>query len=210
MPNFRVMAVFQAFTNLPEDRFVNTFHFSDPFNSEIEVMSAVHDFYEGDRPSTKPLADHLSPTILRPYEIKVYNLADPEPRVPEIFAQTLPDRPLQSSTGVPEEVAICVSYHGAPPRTARRRGRIYFGPLGSTGEEVFPASSAAFTRVPDPLITDLIDAAEQLIAAGVGWCVRSTVPAENFVPITGGWVDNRFDTQRRRGPEVSLRTTFGS
>jgi hypothetical protein len=45
---------------------------------------------------------------------------------------------------------------------------------------------------------------------GVPWCIRSTTPSENFVPIVGGYIDNAFDTQRRRGPADTARLTFGA
>jgi hypothetical protein len=195
---------------LPEDKFVNTFHFSNPFTSAALAQSAVRDFYLNTRSSTRSLGYHLSPSILRNFEIRVYNLGDPEPRVPQIFNWTLPTRPPQSSTGIPEEAAVCLSFHGAPPRTARRRGRIYFGPMGSTGEQISPAGDAVFTRVTNNLIDDLIEAGEGLLASNQGWAIRSTVPTENFVQVTGGWVDNRLDTQRRRGPEPLVREVFGA
>jgi hypothetical protein len=47
-------------------------------------------------------------------------------------------------------------------------------------------------------------------AAGIPWCIRSVTPTENYVPITNGFIDNAFDTVRRRGPKTTTRQVWGS
>jgi hypothetical protein len=47
-------------------------------------------------------------------------------------------------------------------------------------------------------------------ASALRWSIRSITPVENFVPIVAGWIDDAFDTQRRRGPDPSFRTNWGA
>lgn len=138
-----------------------------------------------------------------------------------------------SRTGYPSEVAACLSYKnttigGVPAR--RRRGRIYIGPLyqgfGVEGTFQRPSIMAA-TR------TFMIDVAQELVTrlaatgAGYEWGIfsrpyegRDAIPRETrpdlpaipprggaFYPINEFWVDDAFDTQRRRGERPVSRTT---
>lgn len=207
----RVMFVGHGPSNLPEDRVINVFHFSQSGAYEDNVpacFDAVSDFYIGAR-STRPVAQWLSPWVQRDAELRQYDLAEAKPRVPTI--QTLDLGAVPSAEGAPEEVALCITMHGAvpPALTARRRGRLYIGPLNNFG--VVGGSTSAPSRPQATLITDLTEAAIQLAglpATTFRWCIRSTVPAENFVPVASGYVDNAFDTQRRRGPEASTRTPW--
>jgi len=213
MTNIRSMVIFQGFSSLPEDRFINTFHFQNPLAGFEELAGVagtlLEGFYDHVGPSTNPVSSYLSPAVQRAVTINHYDLGDPEPRVPIVDGFTIPAAPPQGGVGVPEELAVCLSYHGTPPVTPRRRGRIYFGPLGNLGTVITPSTGSSYTRIASVLINDLASAAEALVVGSGGtWVIRSTVPAENFVPIVGGWVDNAPDTQRRRGPEPSIRTLW--
>lgn len=62
------------------------------------------------------------------------------------------------------------------------------------------------------LITNLVANGQELLnesdaAAGWTWMVHSSVTGDNFA-VVDGWVDDEFDTQRRRGRLPTLRTTF--
>jgi hypothetical protein len=116
---------------------------------------------------------------------------------------------------MPEEVALVCTLKGDPPDTARRRGRIYLGPFSLNGlaqvgaTNTVPArpnvaSSQGIVRV---AADRCIDLANQT-AIPRTWVIRSTVPVENFVPITNGHIDNAWDTQRRRGPATTARTLW--
>jgi hypothetical protein len=208
MANIRAMAIFQAFNNLPEDRFVNTFHFSNGTAYGIHapiVADALRSFYETERTAGNSVGSMLSPCVNRAYEVRTYNLADLEPRVPTTFFGVLPAA--DEVSGLPEEVSIVLSYHGEPPVTGRRRGRIYIGPL-SVGAVEF-ASDDQFSQVGSAERFTLSLAGQELASWDVlgpaSWCIRSTVPVENFVPIVGGWVDGAPDTQRRRGAPTTIR-----
>lgn len=206
------MFVGQLASGLPEDRIVNVFHFqaAEAYSSaSFAARDQVRDFYTGAN-TTFSVGAYLSCYLSRAAKIVTYDLAEPPPRVPTELAFTLPDA--TSLNGLPEEVAVCLSMRGAIPPAAgpRRRGRVYIGPLNQSAYD-----TAATIRPARPIasfITDLTVAATRLQAAGIGgvlWCIRSERPVENFVPVSGGWVDNAFDTQRRRGPDATERTEWG-
>jgi hypothetical protein len=119
---------------------------------------------------------------------------------------------------LPAELAIAVSYHsaygsdpefaaGSRPR-ARDRGRIYFGPLG--GSTMTIDASTNETRVNAAVRTTLSAAAARLMAhTDVTWQLWSRKKATIF-PVVGGWVDDAFDVQRRRGNLSLARTSYGA
>lgn len=143
-----------------------------------------------------------------------------------------PARPQDDA--LPSEVALCMSFANvgtsATP-AARRRGRIFLGPLCNTAV----ARVAGTSRVkPQPTVIDSINQAGQwlatrmhtLLGAEAGWCVysrpfagrpetvrpgRSTLP--ELPPRAGAVylvnqvsVDDAMDTQRRRGERATART----
>lgn len=206
----RAMAVFQGHSGLPEDRYVNTFHFSNlsPYASLLtDAFSVLEDLYNNAN-TTHSLAAWLSPTISRDAEFRFYDLSDDEPRVPTIEPWTLPTA--ADTDGDPEECAAVLSFHGDPPVTARRRGRIYLGPLAQGA--IASADNDTYSALHPQLTADMVLAASSALAVsqgnGAGWSIRSGVPVENFVPIVGGWVDNAIDIQRRRGAEATVRSTW--
>lgn len=198
-------------SNLPQDRIINVFHFTGTgayADNTDACFDAVHDFYVGAR-STRPVAQWLSPWVQRSAEMRQYNLDEAKPRVPTILPLDLGSVP--STEGAIEEAALCITLHGGipPALTARRRGRVYIGPLNNFG--VVGGTTTVASHPQTALITDLTEAAIQLAgspALTVQWCILSTVPAVNFVPIVSGYVDNAFDTQRRRGPDATQRTPW--
>jgi hypothetical protein len=218
MTQVRVMAIFQGGSLLPEDRFINTFHFADEELTDSYLTLAegcrerVRDFYVVAH-TTDPLGLYLSSYVQRAFTVVSYNMLLPKgTRTPTVLSGTLPN---VSGGGLPEEVAICLTLQGAPPVTARRRGRLYIGPLMNQSTVIAASSSTTPAR---PLMTGasnvaacILDKANFLVDESsvlLPWCIRSTVPTENYVPIVQGYVDNAFDTQRRRGPDPSTRNYF--
>jgi hypothetical protein len=174
------------------------------------VVALLEAFYFAANTSADPVAVYLSPWVSRTATFITYNLADAKPRVPTATEETLPTA--GSTSGLPEEVAVCLSYRGAIPPGAspRRRGRIYLGPLGVGVMDY--ASTTGFSHPAPTFVSALAQAATRLISQSnsdsIAWCIRSTVPSENFVPIDAGYIDNAFDTQQRRGPKSSSRVPF--
>lgn len=132
---------------------------------------------------------------------------------------------------LPQEVALCVSYQGTPgPGVVqrRRRGRIYIGPLNAsavaTSGIARPALgirnvlSEAFVK----LAQDVDNSAELVVYSrpypGRGVIERpgrAPLPAIAARPaatvnVDQVWVDDEFDTQRRRGLERTGRTLIST
>lgn len=204
MSHIRVMFIGHGPSNLPVDRVINVFHFigpglyaADQPNAEL----AVAGFYNTGTGQSTTIGSWLSPWVQRSAEMRSYDLDTVPPRVPTVAPLGLG---ATAGNGYAEEVAMCLSYRGALPSTARRRGRIYIGPLKESAIEAAHAGSPAAPVT--ALVTDLTVAATRLANdLSVDWAVHSTVPTSNFVPIVAGWVDNALDTQRRRGPDATTR-----
>jgi hypothetical protein len=101
-----------------------------------------------------------------------------------------------------------LSFQGAPESgvsQARKRGRVFIGPLrssliGADGRPS-PATVSLFAAEGE----DLLDASNA--ATTWSWTVHSATTGDNSV-VTNGWCDNEFDTQRRRGRIATSRTVF--
>lgn len=194
-------------SGLPEDTTVNTFHFNagTPGSGDYnDIHDALASFYTGaNTVAGATLMSFLSPVLSGDYELNLYLLDDPEPRAPvatftDTFSKGGPD-------GLPSEVALCLSFQADPVSgqiQARRRGRIFFGPLESG------AVDSEGTRPLQQLRDALCEAAERLMtesgADSVPWVVYSRA-GDSFAAVEGGWVDNSFDTQRRRGEAPTNR-----
>ena len=109
------------------------------------------------------------------------------------------------SLALPHEVAVCLSYAAEddPSKAGpRRRGRIYLGPMGTTGGGVDrPAST----------LRNLVLAFGQSLASigtasSTTWKLYSRTDQATF-KIESIWCDDAWDTQRRRGLAPTLRTT---
>lgn len=142
------------------------------------------------------------------HEIKWTALPGSPPNYP--FATTTFNLTTAPAGGnMPQEVAMALSFQGARfaglPQN-RRRGRVFLGPLDSSvcGTDDRPVS--AFLTTMTGAATTL-KAACQALSPAVNWSVWSQTDAD-VVNITDGWMDNAFDTVRRRGIEVTSRTLF--
>jgi hypothetical protein len=115
---------------------------------------------------------------------------------------TLPSTDAAVDQGAP------VTHTGKTRPRARHRGRVYLGPL--TVQPVTPDLNGNAV-VSDAFIGDIIAAWTTMntstIAAGWRQSVWSRRDAAIY-PVAGGWVDNRFDSQRRRQTAATVRTTF--
>ena len=199
-------------TLIPKDLTVNTWYFEPPgaiSSSAADITTALDTFYTA-------IGGLLSPVLTGTGSVAYYDLEDPEPRVPVAtgLITFTPD-----TTGLPEEVALCLSFQGAVvsgEAQARRRGRVYLGPLSSDGSTLF----TGYYRPSSGTRSSITTAANALMGtAGINWSVFSPTTAgpppwaagdlaNAFTPVTNGWVDDTFDTQRRRGAPTTARTVF--
>jgi hypothetical protein len=136
-------AVFQSATELPKDRFINTFHFvgltavSPGDSTEMECAAArIAQFYtkqypvDPDHPAlTAAISDYLSAEIDRTVTVNVYDHLQAKPRTPYPFHFAL--TAAGGAQSLPEEVALCASYYSAR-NVARQRGRLYIGPFNTS------------------------------------------------------------------------------
>jgi hypothetical protein len=187
-----------------EDTVVNSWYFDvddATIAGVVNAQAAVDTFYTSIKSYLSVKQDWLNGYA------KWYNMADPERRVP--FAEGVFIVSGSPSAGcLPPELAICLSYQGVKmsgSSQARRRGRIYLGPLGNN------AISTTSGEVASGAVTAVVAAAQTLLtASGLGdwtWVLYSRTSGSSVL-IDNGWVDNAPDIQRRRGIDPSARTTF--
>lgn len=205
---YKAMVIRQCESGLAEDVYVNTFTFladDDKVTAADDINSALIDFYEN--PGTVGAIDKwYHPCVNNSRIIKIYKLSDLKPREPLIRVSTATTTRI-TSVGMPEEVAVVLSFSAAAPHTARRRGRIYFGPLVHAA--VTPMSGTDISSVHAELQQGLTDGAIRLANhVDAGWLIHSLAGAGSFSAVETGWVDNAFDTQRRRGMTATLRRTW--
>jgi hypothetical protein len=210
----RAQVVLQGKSGKPEDVFVNTYHFvatSGGIGDAGVIRDHLVELYNVVPPGAglRAIASDLSNVCLRTAnasKVKVYNLADPMPRIPFSFDWTL--GPSLAATGIelPAELAVCVSYYATLNRP-RMRGRAYIGPWVSVQEDV---GTTERSRPPAVIRDSLAATFKRLIdkpAEVVQLAVYSTVDSVARV-VTNGWVDDAWDIQRRRGQDAETRTLF--
>jgi hypothetical protein len=222
---------------LTSDVYENVLHLdvagSDPAGQDIiDAMSGLRDFWivDSGAPSGK-IGEYLSEIVNRATNacsILAYFTNDYSGQTPMgspigQLSFTLPAA--VATTQIPEEVCAVLSYHGdltdvpvtqsnpnPPPATIRpaqrRRGRMFLGPLGiSAGTE----QNNQYR--PNPVFrTDVTLAFQALynyIVLQTPWVLGVWSKADAAVyPVVGGYMDDAWDVQRRRGLEPTTRTTF--
>lgn len=200
-------------SGIPADFVTNTFHFTvqytevdgtgptSRFASCAEVRTALVTMYDS-------LRTRLGGLQIGTHEIKFVDLGDPKPRLPcaeFVWAFTA----LPPAAQLPAEVAIVCSFQGTLEsgiNPATRKNRVFMGPLATSlvdtsGGRVTAAGQAAFVTAFAALAEDSSLASDVWV-----WIGYSPKLSNPFV-VQGGWVDNAFDTQRRRG---TLATSRGS
>lgn len=187
-------------SGIPEDATVNTFH--------VRQVGGTTDFaawVEAWEDAMEDVRPYFANTVaLTGHTLKIYNLADPEPRAP-VYTGSWSFGSAVGATTFPSEVALCVSFQGArlsgtPQR--RRRGRIFLGPLHQGSADAGRPSASFRTDA----LTFLTTLNAGITAAGADFGVWSRAN-ELFVQADNGWVDNAYDTQRRRGLAPTVRNT---
>jgi len=202
MPAYTTQFTLFPTSNLVADASTNTWSCQADNVAALNLFdNALETFYESCRtlfPSTVRQTAHV---------IKSYDRSDPLPRAPVLIG-AFAFSAAPTGNPLPPEVSLCGSFQ-APPASgipqARRRGRIFLGPLN--------IGTIAGTGRPTPgSVTILRNALEALRVASAAaatweWSVFSTKNLVNY-SITNGWVDDEYDTQRRRGRLPVVRTVF--
>jgi len=212
--------IFQDVSLLPEDVFVNTFHFdSGPGAVTVadatDMHTALKSFYNDVHGAgVNPLAFEMSTNLQRnASQIKTFDLSTPEPRVP-VLQETWTLGAGGATPNYPNEVACCLSYKNGAPfpgiPLARQRGRIFHGPLQSN----VGGNSQGDMRPGPPYMIELAEAGKFLIQdVNTVWVVHSPSQVDDAAvfqdfTVTTCYVDNAFDTQRRRGRAPTSRTVL--
>jgi len=208
MPPYKAMVKLQKTSLNPEDVIINTFWFGGPgAGTEAQMMTdittALGTFYQ--------LVDQYFSSNIQTNgnTVTFYDMADGTPRVP-VGITTLANLTCDT-TALPDEVALCLSFQGdrvSGIPQARLRGRVFLGPLGRAalgaaglGDRPVAAARTAWANAGDGLL------AASAAATNWEWGVFSQ-DYNIFTPITNGWVDDAFDTQRRRGLRPINRTVW--
>ncbi len=214
MTNILVRCTLKSANGRSADDCVNTFAVTVP-NEAVTTPEQLTDkfdrFYNGLSGGSTRLSTFINGSIRREDGLVLELIESPEspPNVP-FFTRVYDLPPPAVSTSLPQEVACCLSFndggYAAAANKGRHRGRIYFGPLVTTAAAT---GTGGIARPEATLVQSLTDRGRNLINelndVDADWCVWSRVNG-TFLTVQGGWVDNEFDTQRRRGHERTGRT----
>jgi hypothetical protein len=212
---YRAQVTFEGTNTTPRDRIVHTYCFKrkaalgsvgleDMGSIADELQRRLREFYvDPVAPSAERVINFIPPMFRQVVTLRVYNLEQP----PERLAH---ERPINTTgagtTGnpLPRDVALCMSFF-SHRNLKRRRGRIYLGPL-TTGT-LDPQTGRPVQHV----ITAINAAAQRLANEGAGdncdWAILSPTDAD-AKPVTAGWCDNEWDTQRSRGFSANNRWSW--
>jgi hypothetical protein len=222
-------AVLPSTTGRPEDAVINTFAWltstSPASNSELtDIGVFMTSFYNNVRATTFSVASFLGTQLSRAAlaaHFKLYDLTGAEDGRPHgspirDITWTL-GNPTPASTNLPSEIAVVLSFHslltdfqqelGDTRPAARRRGRVYLGPVNSGALNVDATSHIVSVST---LCRDTISqAGDAMLATPTAQWAQWSRANLQLDSVTGGFVDNAFDSQRRRGESATLRTVFG-
>lgn len=203
---------------LPADASVNVWHTTVPDGTApgvaaTAVQTALIGFYTAVNPgSTQSLSSYFSSIMSGTWSIKTYDLADSKPRTPILDSTPTPFTP--GTNALPTEVALVLSFRRTPasgvnPR--RTRGRLYIGPFSAV-TTVADQATGRPAATANSIIPTLKAAAAAFLAASTAssawsWAVWSPTNG-SAVDVQQGWVDNAWDTQRRRGIAATTRLAF--
>lgn len=213
-----VQVVLPRTTGLPADVVVNNWHFKKQSGSSFadaaaEVAPIVQHFYDTKTGTqSQKIGTYIGSAIDRGtnWLTKTYDgSVAPGSRIP--IQDTFAGPTSGSSSSLPAEVAYCLSFRSfftlAP--LSHQRGRIYLGPFNDFARA--SGTTLGDSRPDGTMQGDILDAAQQVgaeVAASThinAWCTYS--PTSNVLfPIGEIFVDDAWDTQRRRGVAPGTRT----
>lgn len=222
-----VRAVMSNANGLVADEFVNDFAFTKSLAQTapelLALVDRVDSFYNDDATNGFSVGEFISETVNRAathrmdlYRIAAGGLGSPLLSVPWLG----PVAPIPGSHNLPNEVACVVSFHadltgvleevGTIRPKARRRGRLYIGPLIPEATDQANPNPGANTVLLQALREGIVRIASTNDDAGSGGAFGVWSRVDQVVRrAVGGWTDNAMDTQRRRGQESTARVTFG-
>jgi hypothetical protein len=207
--------IFECTNGIPRDSVVNTFHFNTNGHagSDVEKLEWVRDhlfsFYnDTHHTSVSNIASWLSATLSRSANkahLKLYWMSDPHPRQPISYDWTL-GAVASGDNGLPVETCLCLSQYSNLLHTKSGRGRVYIGPLHSNSVRISAGNVFPFGDCIDPIRYGGRYLIDESTASGskATWSIYSRKLNEMH-PVDTAFVDNEFDTQRRRGHRATVR-----
>jgi hypothetical protein len=187
------MAVFRAQiataqdSLFPSDRIMITPHFETTSGQDYEALAEeiaiAWDTYTG---------------TLNEITVKIYDALDTTPPAYPL-AEYVMQPGVAGAATVNRDAALCLSFYAGVNRP-RYRGRIYV-PLSLIG---ISPGAARPTTPQMQRAADLVPVLRDIGDASVNWCVYSRVDGVGR-PVTNWWVDNNWDSQRRRGTKPTAR-----
>lgn len=209
MPLCRAQVTFPAVSAIPADAVTNTWHF-DSYGPEVDfqnVADMLKDFYSKTYAALNPISYYLASGLSNVAEVRIYKMSDPKPRPPAFEGTFELGRP-SGITPIPTECAVVLSFQAtrqAGMPQSRRRNRVYLGPFsnranGSDGRPS-PGLKDSIARA----AKELLDAAQ----ASVVWSWAVYSPTNDaYYNVNNGWIDDAWDTQRRRGLAPTSRVVW--
>lgn len=202
-----------ASTNISRDNVSNSYCFYTPlptistedFQNPLDM---VEDLYctvpDG---GSSAAGAWINASINRACRLDLYDLGDPSPRAPVVTRNITLPAVVGSSAKLPAEVALVSSFQGSRvsgQSQARRRGRVFWGPLADMGtDHTVPTTTLRVA------LKNSFQAMKEASDASINWQWRIWSPTnENSVLVDNGWIDDAWDTQRRRGPRATARTVW--
>jgi hypothetical protein len=193
---YTVQMVLRATTGMPRDNSTNVLHFVQAAGSNQQDLA------------DDLVAAYVSTVIaggwvagIDQVMAKVYD-DGAAPNQPPMVTST--SAALNTPPVGPREVALCLSLRGKTLATSeaagsnpRKRGRIYVGPI----------VQGSFER-PSQGIRDSVKALGNAIAAAAGSNTYNWVVGSERGVVVEGFVDDEWDTQRRRGLRPTQRVIF--
>jgi len=186
-------------STLPRDRVTNVVHFEHvggvAFDTDLESMcSDLATMYQARYGGTGEV------------NVRAYDIGGEPPHVPR--ANVTKNSGSVWQTDQVREVALCLSFSGANRGDKRRRGRIYLAP------GVLGASPAVYTQRPNDATLDwALKFYTQANSSfpdigGIDWKFGIwSERGQHFTQATQAWVNDDWDTQRRRGLRETKRVT---
>jgi hypothetical protein len=218
----RVQVTIPRVNDIPADAVVNTLHYQlqdaggaplGDFILEADAVllaDSVADAFAG----SSSLWSNL---VKNELTVEVYDMAAPEPRVP-LAVDTRTGFGARASSAYPGEIAVCLSHRAEATSgaiAARRRGRIYLGPIPSSAGAV---AANGEVRVSTTYRNNVLTFAASLEEGAatlpdvfrLGVFSRTSLvnpndPDAAFSRSTEWFIDDAFDIQRRRGAAPTVR-----
>jgi hypothetical protein len=217
--HYVVQHYFQDVSGLAEDRYTNVFHVEKTSGSLdaaglLALLNNFVNFYGTAGAGQSNTIQHYmaahSIGINARVAVYAHGVAPPNPPLLYLLYNPAELEGAGSTAALPAEVASCISYSGAPVagvKMASVRGRCYLGPLNQNAVTPLGGTKA---RPHVDFRNDAILAFKYLNQAipddNPNTYLRQYSPTRGALhPITNWWMDDAWDTQRRRGGVATSR-----